>query len=238
MQQEIERRSQKRSRDAAKTSGTTASGYALRWDIPTQIGSGDNSFIEVVRRGACDRNIRQKKDVRCLVNHDPSLIVGRTANGTLALQEDDKGLRFKCDVANTQTGADLLENLRTQTWSGCSFGFSVPAGGDRWTTTINGNTGKRCDLRELLNIDLWDVSIVTYPQYSGTSAVRDIDEEDEDEDDAQQLLTLAATAASSRSMPIELRSAINKAIECGGAMSIEERLIYTRALMLEIQADR
>jgi len=238
METAIERRSQKRSRDAAKTSGRMVSGYAARFDMPTKIG-GTNGFIEVIRRGAFARCIRERQDVRCLLNHDPNHIVGRTTNGTLTLAEDERGLKFRCDVANTQVGNDLLENLRTQNLSGCSFSFSVPStGGDRWSSTIDGSTGKRCDLRELLSLDLYDVSTVVYPAYGGTSAVRDIDEEDdEDEDDGEPLATLAATAASSRSMPIELRSAINKAIECH-VMTPEERVIYTRALMLEIQADR
>jgi hypothetical protein len=91
----------------------------------------------------------------------------------------------------------------------------------------------------LRDLDLWDCSVVTFPQYSGTSAVREADEEDDDEDDAEPLLTLAATASSSRSMPIELRSRITRVIdESRLLLTPEERAVYTAALLLETKADR
>jgi len=236
MQQEIERRSQKRSRDAAQAKDRTINGYGARFDVPTSIAE---QYIEVIRRGAFSRAIRQKQDCKFLVNHNPDHIIARVANNTLELAEDSLGLRFKANVASTSIGDDLLENLKTQNWSSCSFSFSVPQGGDRWTQVINGNTGRRCDQRELLDLDLWDCSVVTFPQYSGTSAVRDIDEDNEEDEDNEPLVTLAAAASSSRSMPVEVRSRIMRVVdESRLLMTPEERAIYTRALMLEIKADR
>ena len=238
--QELERRYQKRSPDATKATGRTISGYAARFDLPTKIG-GKNGFIEVIRRGAFSRCIRQRQDVRMLANHQ-GLPVARTINGTLSLQEDDKGLRFRCDVAQTSLGDTLLELLRTQTLSGCSFSFAVPSGGDRWSSTIDGSTGRRCDLRELLDLDLFDTSIVTYPAYGGTSALRDTDEDEDDEDedeDNEPLVTLAAAASGSRSMPVELRSRITRVVdEFRLQMTPEEREVYTQGLLLETKADR
>jgi HK97 family phage prohead protease len=238
MQTTIERRSQRRSSDAAKATGRSISGYAARFNLPTKIG-GRNGYLEMIRPGAFSRAIRQKQDVRALVNHDHNLLVGRTGNGTLTLQEDEKGLFFRCNVATTHTGDDLLSNLKNQNWSGCSYAFSIPEnGGDRWSSTIDGSTGKPCDLRELCDLDLYDVSIVTYPAYGGTSAVREDDDEDEEDPDEEKLLALSATASASRSMPVELRSRITRAIQSGGAMTPEDRAVYTRALLLETKADR
>jgi len=236
METTIERRAQRRSSDAAKASGRTISGYAARFDLPTKIG-GKNGFVEVIKPGAFARCIRQRQDVRLLINHRPDFIVSRVANQTLELAEDNLGLHFKSNVAATHYGDDLLENLRTQTLSSCSFGFSVPDGGERWSTTIDGSTGLRCELRELCDLDLDDVSVVTFPAYGGTSAVRDDDEDEEDEDD-EPLAVLAATASASRSMPLELRSRIVRAIESGAMLTPEDRAVYTRALLLETKADR
>ena len=223
----IERRFQRRSREAAKATGRTITGYAARYNIATDIGG---QFIEVIRPSAFSRAIRERQDCRFLVNHNPDHIVARVGNGTLALQEDEKGLQFRCDVASTRSGDDLLELLRTQTLSGCSFGFMVPDGGDRWSSTIDGK-GRRRDLRELCDVDLLDCSVVTYPQYSGTDARwledADPDSDDEDEEDEQQYGTLAMTAAAgSRSMPMELRSRIEAVI------NQDEVALRTRAQVL------
>src|SRR5580658_9908321 len=98
METAIERRYQRRSTDGAKASGRTITGYAARFDVPTAIG-GKYGYIEVVKRGAFARCIRQKQDVRCLVNHNPDHIISRVANSTLNLSEDSLGLRFKANVA-------------------------------------------------------------------------------------------------------------------------------------------
>ena len=53
-----------------------------------------------------------------------------------------------------------------------SFGFAVPAGGDSWDTTID-SAGRRRDLRTLLDVNLFDVSPVTFAAYPTTSVAAD-----------------------------------------------------------------
>nr|WGD95106.1 HK97 family phage prohead protease [Bacillus subtilis] len=72
-------------------------------------------------------------DVRALIDHDPSKILGRTSAGTLKLEVDDIGLRFDVTLPNTQYASDLYENLRVGNISNCSFGFMLGKDGDSFT---------------------------------------------------------------------------------------------------------
>jgi hypothetical protein len=216
---EIERRFQKRSRSATETNGKYVSGYAATFNNVADIGL----WLEVIRPGAFKRAISQKQDVKCLVNHDPSQIIGRTKNNTLALTEDSKGLKFRCGpVPNTRVGQDLLTLLSNQTLSECSYAFLVPPGGDRWSIVPDGN-GKRRDMRTLIDVDLADVSVVTYPACPNTQA--DIDD-DEAVDPDRNVKAMVAFASSSA--PTELRSRIAAAIK-HGPIDAEEAALLARA---------
>src|SRR5699024_12311963 len=69
-------------------------------------------------------------DVRCLIDHDNSRILGRTKSGTLSLEKDEIGLRFECTLPNTTYARDLYENVRVGNIDQCSFGFEVDKNGD------------------------------------------------------------------------------------------------------------
>src|SRR5215475_2335681 len=51
-------------------------------------------LVERIAPGAFDRAVRED-DVRGLMNHDPNLLLGRTAAGTLKLSADATGLRYE-----------------------------------------------------------------------------------------------------------------------------------------------
>ena len=201
---ETERRYLKRGPGATVAKGRLISGYAARFNNQTDIGG---EFLEIVKPGAFSRAIKQRQDCRCLFNHNPDHILGRVANNSLSLSEDSIGLKYRCSVSNTRAGDDCLENLRVQNISGSSFGFTVPPGGDSWSVISDGK-GRRRDLRELRDVNLFDVSPVVYPQYSDTSA--DVDDGEDEDDPARNRLALAAFASSS--CPAELRSRIQQAI--------------------------
>lgn len=136
-------------------SGRKISGYAATFDSPTTI----IDFEETIRPGAFSRALRERQDVRALWNHDPSRILGRTASGTLRLSEDSRGLHFEVELPNSPTGSDVLESIRRGDVTGASFGFMARR--DRWNAS-------RTE-RELLDLDLFDISPVTYPAYQSTS---------------------------------------------------------------------
>ena len=86
-------------------------------------------------------------------------MLGRTKSGTLQLAEDVHGLRFTLQMPDTQTGRDLIALAERGDLGGCSFGFTVPKGGDHWSG----------DHRELRSVELHEVSIVqSWPAYEGT----------------------------------------------------------------------
>jgi HK97 family phage prohead protease len=63
-------------------------------DLFTDLGF----FREKIKAGAFDDALANKDDVRCLKNHDPNLILGRTKSGTLRLESNSVGLRFNVDI--------------------------------------------------------------------------------------------------------------------------------------------
>jgi len=146
------------------------SGYAAVFDEPTVLAANDEKLgriIEVIRPGAFSRAIRENQDVRALVDHNPTLLLGRTRSGTLKIWEDDKGLAFEVTLPNTQVARDLAENVRLGNASQCSFSFSPAPNGETSRTVLEGGT--RVTYIELTDVDLFDVSTVTYPAYAGTT---------------------------------------------------------------------
>ncbi|CDM23867.1 phage prohead protease, HK97 family [Castellaniella defragrans 65Phen] len=56
--------------------------------------------------------------------------------------------------------------------AGCSFGFTVPDGGDRWEQRSG------TFLRELLRVDLREITLTSDPAYTDTTvALRSLDEQ-------------------------------------------------------------
>ena len=100
-------------------------------------------------------------DVRALFNHNPDLILGRTKAGTLALEEDKRGLRVEIDPPDTQVARDLMESVKRGDISQMSFGFF----------TLDDDFERKRDgtiIRTLKKVDLFDVSPVTFPAYPQT----------------------------------------------------------------------
>jgi len=138
-------------------------GYAARFDVVADIGPpGTPFFREVIRRGAFSRALAEKQDVRALFNHgEEPLPLGRTSAGTLRLSEDNVGLRFELDVPDTTFARDLLVSIQRGDVSDMSFAFRPVR--EVWDDSSNP------PLRELLDVDLFDISPVVFPAYQGTS---------------------------------------------------------------------
>lgn len=133
-------------------------GYAAVFNEPSNPLGG---FIEYVAPGAFRRTLKEGADVRALLNHDPNYVLGRNKAGTLKLEEDDKGLRVEIDPPDTTWARDLMESLKRGDINQMSFGFRVRE--DKWEKR-DGKT-----VRTLLDVDLFDVSVVTYPAYPATT---------------------------------------------------------------------
>ena len=119
-------------------------------------------FREKIRAGAFSKTIKEA-DVRALYNHDANYVLGRNKSGTLKLAEDSKGLAIVIDPPDTQWAKDLQVSMKRGDVSQMSFGFTTVK--DEWN-----NEDKKNIERELVEVRLFDVSVVTYPAYPQTNA--------------------------------------------------------------------
>jgi Escherichia/Staphylococcus phage prohead protease len=124
-------------------------------------------FREMVMPSAFSRALREGQDIRCLRNHDPNFVLGRTKNGTLSAWESRSGLAFRCtlDPKNPEHRATHAMVSRGDI-DACSFAFTAKK--QSWTER-RGSDGEVYPLRLLEDVDLQDLSVVTYPAYRATS---------------------------------------------------------------------
>lgn len=102
-------------------------------------------------------------DIRALVNHDSTLVLGRTTAGTLVLRVDRIGLWGSITINQAdQDAMNLYERVKRGDVSQCSFGFDII---DQSTEVMeNGTT-----VWKLRKVKLYEVSVVTFPAYEDTS---------------------------------------------------------------------
>lgn len=117
-------------------------------------------FKERIAPGAFRKTLTEMPDVRLLINHE-GLPLARTKNGTLNLIEDDRGLRFDAELADTQEARDIYTLVERGDVDQMSFAFRV----------IRQNWNKDKSERTLTEVSLadGDVSVVTYPAYPTTT---------------------------------------------------------------------
>jgi uncharacterized protein len=125
-------------------------------------------WYERIVPGAFSRAVKDGQDVRHLINHDANLILGRTKSGTLQLTEDDKGLSFRTLVPKTSYASDLVVSVDRGDIDECSFAFV--AVNTAWIEEPDPENDKEVMyVRELRDLDLFDISTVTYPAYPETN---------------------------------------------------------------------
>lgn len=156
-------------------------GYALRFNT---LSNDLGGFVETISPEALKE--ADLSDVRCLIDHDSSKVLGRTTSETLELKIDEEGLYFRTQLPNTTYAKDLYENIRLGNINQCSFGFILDEDGDEFEKREEDGLFKRT-LRKIKS--LFDVSIVTYPAYNDTSvepALRSIEKIKQEEIDAMK----------------------------------------------------
>ena len=133
-------------------------GYFAVFDSTYEIAQG---MSESIAQGAFDNTL--SGDIRALINHDTTLVLGRTKAGTLQLRTDSHGLWGHIDINPNDTDAMNLYNRGQRgDVDQCSFGFDI----------INEET----DFREdgsvhwtIKEVKLWEVSPCTFPAYEETN---------------------------------------------------------------------
>jgi HK97 family phage prohead protease len=143
----------------------TIVGRAIPYGEWTTIRDYFGDYQEQIARGAATEALT-RDDVPLLLNHDPSAVLARSRPGgpsTLALSEDAGGVQIEAGLPDTSDGRDVAELLRRGDLSGMSFAFESLA--ESWDVRPDGTW-----LRTVESVRLWDVSVVTYPAYSGAAA--------------------------------------------------------------------
>lgn len=117
---------------------------------------------ETVLPGAFDGCLGQ--DTRALINHDTTLVLGRTKAGTLELRTDSHGLWGKIAINRSDTDAmNLYARVQRGDVDQCSFGFDIEQ--ERFCD----DGGDKCHWEiEKVN-PLYEVSVCTFPAYKETS---------------------------------------------------------------------
>lgn len=118
-------------------------------------------FYEVISNGAFAKTLKEKPDIRALWNHDSNYVLGRTTNESLSLEEDEKGLKVRITPPDTSWAKDLMTSIQRGDVNQMSFQFRVVK--DDWSI----DDGE--PLRELREVELFEVSPVSFPAYESTS---------------------------------------------------------------------
>jgi len=115
---------------------------------------------ESIAPGAFTRSL--SGDIRALINHDTTLVLGRTKAHTLELREDSRGLWGRVTInPNDVDAMSLYERVKRGDVDGCSIGFDIiqedtefrEDGSIHWT---------------IRDVDLYEVSCCTFPAYEAT----------------------------------------------------------------------
>lgn len=102
-------------------------------------------------------------DIRALINHDTTLVLGRTKAKTLELSVDSRGLWGKIEVNPKDVDAmNLYERVKRGDVDQCSFGFDIVSE----DTEFRDDGSIHWTIREVV---LYEVSCCTFPAYEDTS---------------------------------------------------------------------
>lgn len=137
-------------------------GYAVVFDSWSVDLGG---FVERIRPGAFRRTLSDGHPIFAVHTHNFADLLGSTQGGTLALREDGRGLRFELELPDTGLGRDVHTLVRRGDLTAMSFSFRVHGSrGEDWREGKNGRIE-----RELLDLELFEVSTVALPAYPATS---------------------------------------------------------------------
>ena len=139
--------------------------YCRDGDAGTEYRLWTDAF-ERIMPGAFDQAI--KGDVRSLFNHDPNIVLGRSVGdaATLRLSVDSTGLRYDVEPPDTALVRDqVLTPIKRGDVSGSSFMFHPVR--VKWGE--EDRDGRTVEIRELHEVELFEVGPVVFPAYDSTT---------------------------------------------------------------------
>ena len=159
MNPEMQRRSFASEFRAEEHDGKPAiEGYFAVFDSNYEMGFG---MSESIAPGAFSKTI--SGDIRALINHDTTMVLGRTAAHTLELREDAHGLWGRIEInPNDSDAMNLYARVKRGDVSQCSFGFEIVSE----ETDFRDDGTIHWTIRE---VNLFEVSCCTFPAYEQTA---------------------------------------------------------------------
>lgn len=143
-------------------------GYFVVFNTQTELWSG---AFEEIAPNALDSTL--SNDIRALINHDTTLVLGRNKAGTLDLKTDSRGLWGSIKInSNDSDAVNLHERVKRGDVDQCSFGFNVVSEETEWR---DDGTVKWT----ITEVDLHEVSVCTFPAYEETGVQARHDEIDQ-----------------------------------------------------------
>lgn len=134
------------------------SGYFIVFNSETELYEG--CFEEIAPESFDNVDL---SDVRALIDHETSKVLGRTKSGTLTLSVDAKGVYGEIKVNENDTEAmNLYSRVQRGDIDQCSFGFNIL---DEAMETRDDGSYKFT----IKAIELFEVSVVTFPAYADTA---------------------------------------------------------------------
>jgi Escherichia/Staphylococcus phage prohead protease len=134
-------------------------GYAIVFNARSQNLGG---FQEIISPDAIDRTFKEAIDVRALVDHESSKVIGRLRAGTLEMKKDSRGLRVTIEPdPDISYARDIMLAVKRGDVSGMSFAFRTIE--DDWNYE-----DENMPIRTVLDMLVSEVSIVTFPAYAQT----------------------------------------------------------------------
>lgn len=137
-------------------------GYAAKYNSESkEIRDYYGKYTEIIIPGFFNSVLND--DCIFCVNHDDSILLGRTSSGTLLISADNVGLKFEAVLPDTEEGRKYYEAVQRKDITGCSFRFMTEK--DSWKIV----DGK--EIRLLVTCKrLIDVCLATWPAYDDTEA--------------------------------------------------------------------
>ncbi len=141
-------------------------GYAAVFNQRTLIWESEWSgwkYMEVIDRNAFDG--ADMSDTVFKYNHgDIAMVLARASNNTLVMNTDDKGLRISADIIDTNNGTDVYKLIKRGDLNKMSFAFTVK------NERSESDRENKIYTRTITAFDkIYDVAVVDFPAYDGTS---------------------------------------------------------------------
>lgn len=136
----------------------TIEGYFAVFNSNYDLGWG---MSESIAPGAFTSSLAG--DIRALVNHDTTLVLGRTSAHTLEVKQDERGLWGKITInPNDSDAMNLYARVKRGDVTQCSIGFDIL---DE-ETEFRDNGDVHWTIKD---VKLWEISACTFPAYEETA---------------------------------------------------------------------